>query len=334
MYTKEEKWGMEEVRKSESKFKYLSKEFKANKHIAYAAVNKYPDNLEFVSTELKKDLSFVKNVVRTKGSCLRYASSELKNNKELVLIAIRGFWSSSIQYASDELKKDKEIALKAIEGDASNFVHIHESIKDDPEIIKATLSKNPRMFKSLTTLSKNNLEYLNFAYTVDENEKEAIFSMGLEIKENPESFLKGRYLNVVNYCLETDVIQSWNSHNLLGTLEKSLLKNNDKIFFDALKNEIFDFLNSKVEYQNLRHLPSQVVNVLNHAFKAWDENEIKDAILVSQKHNPKSAYPENYLVSGMQKLLHQEESRKAIISTTLKTTVKHGKKKTRKLKLG
>ena len=51
---------------------------------------------------------------------LQYASAEMKNDKEVVLAAVKqDGYSMSLQYASADLKNDKEVVLAAVKQEGS-----------------------------------------------------------------------------------------------------------------------------------------------------------------------------------------------------------------------
>ena len=82
-----------------------------NKKEALKAVKQNGWALEFASDELKNDREVVLEAVKEKGSAgfaLEYASEELKNDRKVVLEAIKEY-GGALKYASDELKNDPEL---------------------------------------------------------------------------------------------------------------------------------------------------------------------------------------------------------------------------------
>jgi len=102
--------------------------------------------LKYANESLKKDREVVHQAVKQNGWALRDADESLKNDKEIVKTAVKqDCWV--LQFASENLKKDKSIVLPAIKQQIrkSKLLQeierirnsIHQSLKDDPDIIKA-----------------------------------------------------------------------------------------------------------------------------------------------------------------------------------------------------
>lgn len=76
--------------------------------------------LRFATEEIKNNKEIVLKAVKKRGMSLEYASLSLRENKEIVTAAVRQNGNAFI-FASDELKKNQSIAICASKQD----VHIY-----------------------------------------------------------------------------------------------------------------------------------------------------------------------------------------------------------------
>ena len=101
--------------------------------------------LKYADESIKKDREIVLEAVKQNGWALEEADESLKNKKEIVLAAVKqDCWA--FQFAGEELQKDKSIVLPTIKKQVKKSKllqtiemirnSIHESLKDDPDIIK------------------------------------------------------------------------------------------------------------------------------------------------------------------------------------------------------
>ena len=70
--------------------------------------------LKYASDELKNDRAIVLAAVRQSHRALQFASDALKNNKDFMMVAVRRH-GDALKYASDELKNDRAIVLAAVQ---------------------------------------------------------------------------------------------------------------------------------------------------------------------------------------------------------------------------
>lgn len=114
-------------------FRYASKELKADKDVALAAVIKYGYNLRYVAGEYKNDKAFMLAVVKKAPFSLEYASEELKSDKDIVHTAIQRD-GLAFQCASDELKANKEVALAAVSKIGYNIQFVSKELQLDKDV--------------------------------------------------------------------------------------------------------------------------------------------------------------------------------------------------------
>lgn len=90
--------------------------------------------IQFVSYELRDDYEIIMKAVNAAGIALDYASERLKNNKDIVLAAMRNqAWS--LKAASEELRSDATIFLEAIKSDIRNLQFASSILKNDYHFI-------------------------------------------------------------------------------------------------------------------------------------------------------------------------------------------------------
>ena len=108
---------------------YVSNEFKNNREVVLAAVNRNSEALKFASHELRADPEVVMAAVKENGYSLAYASAELRADRDIVIAAVErdGY---ALEYASDALKADREVVLEAMKRDISSNRYAKLSPKD------------------------------------------------------------------------------------------------------------------------------------------------------------------------------------------------------------
>lgn len=81
------------------------------------------------------DKIFVLETVKISGASLKYASEELRNDKEVVLEAVRqkgDYWTEcALEYASEGLKNDKEVVIEAVKKNGGALEYASEKLRDD-----------------------------------------------------------------------------------------------------------------------------------------------------------------------------------------------------------
>lgn len=78
--------------------------------------------------------------IEAKPSLLEYADEEIKNDKKVILSAIKKAWYV-FRFASKQLRADREVVLAAIEENALNLQYASEELRDDKEIVIKAVRK-------------------------------------------------------------------------------------------------------------------------------------------------------------------------------------------------
>ena len=91
--------------------------------------------LEDALEELKNDKEVVMEAVRDEWRALEYASEELRGDKELVMEAVRND-GRALEYASEELRGDKELVMEAVRDRGEALGYASKELQKDPELRK------------------------------------------------------------------------------------------------------------------------------------------------------------------------------------------------------
>lgn len=104
---------------------------------------------EFSSLPLsyQENREFIKKCLENKAPILEFLSDSYKNDKEIVLLAIRTNprSTSPLYFASEALKNDDEFAKAALMYDKGAFIHISERLKFKKNIVLYAIENNCRM---------------------------------------------------------------------------------------------------------------------------------------------------------------------------------------------
>lgn len=97
------------------------------------AMDSYYDNIKYASKRLYADRAFVNFVLNSYGDALKYASDELRDDKDIVLLAIKHSRGSALSYASEKLKDDKDVVMTAVNMNGCCLIYASERLKNDKE---------------------------------------------------------------------------------------------------------------------------------------------------------------------------------------------------------
>ena len=98
----------------------------------------------------------------------RLAPAWVKNNKELVLAAVRWDWHD-LRYASEELKNDEEIIRVAISKSAYAVQYASKELREKKELMELAINKNGYMFMFTEGEIKTDITLIKFALSKDES---------------------------------------------------------------------------------------------------------------------------------------------------------------------
>ena len=174
--------------------------------------------LQYLSEELKNDRDVVMEALKKDSFALEYASEDLKKDKEIVKTAIekRGL---ALWYASEELKNDRDIVLNAVKNNGIALGYASLELRKDKEII-------------ITAIKSNGLA-LEFVSEEFKDQKEIVL---MAVKRNGLAlrFVKKSLLKYKDYWLNNDeevIIEALNQNvEALKYVSYNFRNNYDFIF--------------------------------------------------------------------------------------------------------
>ena len=149
-----------EDRHSNNVIKFISKDLLDNRDFILGLVAKfnYGINLEYLSSNLRKDREVVLAAVTNSGHNLEYASEELRDDNEIVHLAIKNSGYEVFKYASDRLKNDKPFILKILTYFSYSLYFVSETLCDDREVVLTAVKHNGDVFDAASERLRNDRE--------------------------------------------------------------------------------------------------------------------------------------------------------------------------------
>ena len=134
---------------------HMSGELRDDKAFALALLDRKHGQRNFLllsqlSVRLQDDRDIVKLSIQSWGPSLEYASERLRDDKEIVLTAMRGY--GSLEFASGRLKDDHDVVMEAISAISSSSMgarvgyvlnHASRRLQSDKEILTNAISIDP-----------------------------------------------------------------------------------------------------------------------------------------------------------------------------------------------
>jgi hypothetical protein len=166
----------------------LATEFKHNRKVVLAAINRNATALKYAGPEFKNDKDIVMLAVDINPQALQYASNELRNDKDVVLKAVSKLgWV--FKFARGTIKKDIDVATTALNAtlmSASAFQHLPVKFKKNKSLAIMAINKDPYYEEPL-----NGWIYSSLADEL-KNDNEVILAENLRfenIKDKPPHFI-------------------------------------------------------------------------------------------------------------------------------------------------
>lgn len=131
---------------------YASDELRNDEEVVLTAIQgwdgvscSYSFAMEYASEELKSNKEFmIKAIELTEGEAFAKASDTLKNDKEIVLIAVKNCSPPHqcdptivLAYASYQMRADKEVVLAAVRQNGWALAYASDELKNDKEVVLA-----------------------------------------------------------------------------------------------------------------------------------------------------------------------------------------------------
>jgi len=150
-----------------SSFQFIAEEFKEKKSMILFALRHCQDTynpaFRFIPDNVKHDRKYILEAVSQNGSAYQHVPPELEQDPEIVMTALHAVYNSnmvsshipksvleenktialhlvSVHFTSlmnmpTKWKQDKDIVMAAIAVKSRNFEHVHNSLRDDPEVV-------------------------------------------------------------------------------------------------------------------------------------------------------------------------------------------------------
>jgi hypothetical protein len=118
--------------------------------------------LKFVAIEFRNNREIVLSAVKNfrsafYGVALESATEDLKNDREIVLEAVKGI-GLSLEFASEKLRNDREIVLEAVKNYGNSLEFASDELRNDSEIVLNALESNKYALKFASEAFRNDPE--------------------------------------------------------------------------------------------------------------------------------------------------------------------------------
>eukprot|EP01061_Rhynchopus_euleeides_P001819 TRINITY_DN11338_c0_g1_i1.p1 TRINITY_DN11338_c0_g1~~TRINITY_DN11338_c0_g1_i1.p1 ORF type:complete len:432 (+),score=94.02 TRINITY_DN11338_c0_g1_i1:45-1340(+) len=121
---------------------------RADRDLVLKAVAKHPATFQYAHESLRADRDLVLAVVGNSPSALQHADDSFKSDRDVVLAAIQAcppaegmhlmFLRSFVfRHTHESLTADRDFALSAVQKSPKALAFLHDSLKGDPEILRA-----------------------------------------------------------------------------------------------------------------------------------------------------------------------------------------------------
>jgi hypothetical protein len=189
-----------------------------------------PDNLEFLSPDLRNDREVIMSVISMpeNGYYFKYASAKLRDDEELARLSLR-INTSTFESLSERLRSKKDFVRDVVEKSGYELNFASAILKDDPEIVKIAAIQYPPI---LMQISPRFREDDKFMISIIESNANAITAASAKLKDDKnfaiKSLLTTHSVAILEYLSERlrddeDVVEMAvrkNQSNLLYTSER------------------------------------------------------------------------------------------------------------------
>ena len=154
--------------------------------------------LQYASLKLRNDKEIVLAAVKKHGLGLQFASAELKKNKDIVLAAVNQT-GDALEYASEELKKDKDIVMAAVNQNGRALAHTSPELQRDKEIVRAALDEDGASLEFCAVELKSDKE---FVFAALKKSGYAALDYASDELQNDESILRTAVVQNIDTTIE------------------------------------------------------------------------------------------------------------------------------------
>jgi hypothetical protein len=115
-------------------FKNLSKRIKNNIDFAFAAIKKFPSNVQFATDKIKDNKEWALELINNHGCDLYYFSGKLQYDHDLILAQVKTK-AYLFQYAPVICRENLELICQAVAINYSVYATLEERFKNNPQVI-------------------------------------------------------------------------------------------------------------------------------------------------------------------------------------------------------
>ena len=178
---------------------YASDELRNDEEVVLTAIQgwdgvscNYSFAIKHASEELKSNKEFmIKAIELTEGEAFAKASDALKNDKEIVLIAVKNCSPPHqcdptivLAYASDQMRADKDIVLAAVRRNGWSLNYASEELKADKDVVLVATINNPWSLTYASPALRADKEFM--MYVVKAAGADPLEYASAEIRNDPD----------------------------------------------------------------------------------------------------------------------------------------------------
>ncbi|EFC36692.1 predicted protein [Naegleria gruberi] len=132
--------------------------FHDDDEIARLAVEQQPKCLQYVSANLKNNRDVILKAIKKDGSVLEYVPDNLKD-REIVLLSTKSSrYTCTLRFAPKEFTADKEIVLSAANSPGFYFLYAAESLRSDRDFVLEIVKKKGDSLRDVSPQFKKDRE--------------------------------------------------------------------------------------------------------------------------------------------------------------------------------
>ena len=124
-------------------FKYADDSIKDDKEIVMKVIEKYPICLQHASEKLRRDPEVVMIALKENqnGTVVNSIDTNLIGTNKNIMIQVLKLNGTYFKYANSELRNDKELVLIALKKSLRNISYIGEDLRNDPDFINTIINE-------------------------------------------------------------------------------------------------------------------------------------------------------------------------------------------------
>ena len=242
------------------------------------------DVLKYASMELRDDKDVVLSAVKKNGWSLSYASDRQADDKDIVLSAVKKYWGAW-EAASPRLRKDKDVVIEGIKNNIYLLNNVSFDLVDDKEFMLRAISIDALAYRYVSERLKNDRDLIVAAVKKD----------GMIIKDLPSKFKDDKEIITIAvgndpYALEYAsprlrddrdvVLKSVSIHGRLLQYASDRLKDDKELVIIAIRSEFEAYLDASERLKNDRDVVLEFIKQNGYQFKVIPDKYKSDKEIV------------------------------------------------------